>query len=564
MHNRQLSQTPDEPDQPQRPEAMTPLAAKPTQDETNQALLNVDHLKIGIGNRTTRGAAIVMGAQLVRIFVQLATTYFLARLLAPADFGLAAIGFTVLGLLNLFTDLGLTSVTVQLKKLDQNTASALFFINVALGMIALLAIIAASPLLTWIFHDPHVGPVAIGLAISTPINALGAQHQAILMRNMRWGQTQGLGLSSLAMGSLAAVIAAWLFDLGYWALVVQAIVSAATQVTGLWLICPWRPAIVRNWTGVRRALGTSVNLSGTMVLGYLHRQLDNMLIAWRWGTTELGYYARGYSLLMMPLNLITGPLSSAMIPALSRLQDEPVRWRLAYLDALILVTTLGGMLAALLFGGASPIIELVLGPGWDKSRDIFSSLALALLAATPMNTVTWIYISLGRSRRMLLWGVIGTTTYISAFLIGLPFGAVGVALAYGIAQISAFIPCMWMATRHTSTSLADVLKAILPVMAITVIIGLTLRLFADQLGLVLGFLAVALAGLVYLGLFSLLCLTWPPHRRVRDRAIGILQGLRARWRTAGREAEHGPLGQPAPHEEGVKRTADAGASESKA
>ncbi|MEQ1607437.1 MAG: lipopolysaccharide biosynthesis protein [Hyphomonadaceae bacterium] len=536
---------------------MTPPAAKLTQNEKNQALLDVDHLKVGIGKRTTRGATIVMGAQLVRIGVQLTTTFFLARLLVPADFGLVALGITVLGLLNLFTDLGLTSITVQIKKLDQNTASALFFINVALGTLALLAVIAASPALAWIFRNENVALVAIGLATSTPINALGAQHQAILMRNMRWGQTQGLGLTSMTTGSVAAVIAAWLFDLGYWALVIQAIVSAATQVAGVWLICPWRPSFVRSWTGVREAIGTSVNLSGSMVLGYLHRQFDNMLIGWRWGAAELGYYARGYSLLMMPLNLVTGPLSSAMIPALSRLQDEPVRWRQAYLDALILVTALGGGLAAILFGGASPIIELVLGPGWQKSEDVFSSLSLALLAATPMNTVSWIYISLGRSRRMLLWGVIGTSTYVAAFLIGLPFGAVGVALAYGIAQISAFLPCMWMATRHTSTSLADVLKAILPVMTITVIVGLSLRYIADGLGLVPGLLATALAGVAYVGLFALLCLNWPPHRRVRARAIGILQGVLSHRRPARIEAERAARGQPGAREDDIKRTADA-------
>lgn len=375
------------------------MRAKSTQAERNQTFLNVEHLKDGLGKRTTRGVAIVLTAQIARIAIQLFTTFFLARLLIPSDFGVAALAFSVLALISLFTDLGMTSVTVQTKNLDQNTASALFFINVALGVVGLSALVVASPLLVWIFGDEHVGPVIVSIAFVMPIGALGAQHQALLIRNMKWGVIQGLSLTSMAIGSVAAVLGAWLFDLGYWALVMQSIVSAVVNVVGVWWLSPWRPSLVRNWTGVSKAVGTSVNLSGTMVLGFLHRQLDNLLIGWRWGSTELGYYARGYSLLMMPLNLVVGPLSSTMIPALSRLQDEPLRWRQAYLDALIVVTALGGGLAALLFGGASPIIKLVLGDGWQQTENVFSCLVLALLAATPMNTVSWIYISLGRSRR---------------------------------------------------------------------------------------------------------------------------------------------------------------------
>ncbi len=212
---------------------MTSPRGRPTQAERNQAFLDVEHLKVGLGKRTTRAVAIVMGAQMVRIGIQLVTTFFLARLLIPSDFGLVTVGFTVLALISLFTDLGMTSVTVQMKNLDQNTTSALFFVNLAMGIAGLVALIAASPLLVWIFRDEHIGPVAIGLAFSMPIGALAAQHTALLMRNMKWGLIQGLLLASMAMGSLTAVLGAWLFDLGYWALVAQAIVSAATQVIGV-------------------------------------------------------------------------------------------------------------------------------------------------------------------------------------------------------------------------------------------------------------------------------------------------------------------------------------------
>ncbi len=496
---------------------MTTASAKALRETKNQSVLDVDHLKAGLGKRTTQGAAIVVGAQVGRMALQLIATFFLARLLAPADFGLVAVGLTVLGLLNLLTDLGLTSVTVQTKDLDQNTTSALFRINVAVGAGVFLLLVLCAPALGWFFRDERVGGVVIGLATSVPIYALGAQHQALLMRNMKWGVLQSLGLGATAAGSLIAILSAWLLGLGYWALVAQAVSAAVIQVIGVWLVCPWRPSAVSNWGGARKALSTSLHLSGSMMLGYVHRQADNILIGWRWGSTELGYYARSYSLMMLPLNLINGPLYSAFLPSLSRLQDEPERWRAAYLDILIVVTILGGAIGALMFGGAHPIIGIVLGPKWETSEHIFSALAASMLVSSPMNTVAWLYLSLGRSRAMLAWGLLATAFYLLAFIVGLPYGGIGVATGYGLAQLLAFVPCMWMATRRSPVSLKDVLAVCAPIMLVTACVGFALRVVTSQLDLFSGAATIVGAGVIHLGLCLAICLYWPPHERVANR-----------------------------------------------
>ncbi len=490
--------------------------------------MSVDHLKSGLGARTARGGAIVLASQLGRIFIQLTTTFFLARLLAPDDFGVVALAYTVIAVLNLFTDISLNTVTVQAPKLDQNLASGMFYINIVLATVSLGVLAAVSPLLGWAFHDPRLPLVAIGLAAATPLGALGAQHYALLVRNMKWAKLQTLSLSTTAFGAIVGVLSAWLLDIGYWALVVQVVASAATSVIAVWLVCPWRPGAVTNWTAIWPALRMSLNLSGNMIMGFIHRQMDNVLIGWRWGATELGYYARSYSILMMPLNLVVGPLFSAIVPALSRLQDEPAKWRAAYLDSLVVCTAVGGGLAAILFGAPTLLIEIVLGDGWDKSETIFSSLTLALLVSTPMNTVSWIYISLGRADRMLRWGVIGATTYVAAFLIGLPYGAVGVATAYGIAQVLAFTPCMWMATRKTSVSLMDVLMAAGPIMIVTVLTGVALRMATVDSGMVLGIAAACLAAASYAAIVAAIIWFWAPHRRVRDRLMSRAASLLAR------------------------------------
>jgi PST family polysaccharide transporter len=321
-------------------------------------------------------------------------------------------------------------------------------------------------------------------------------------------------------------VAAWLFDAGYWALVIQAWATAAVYSMVSWARCPWRPGRVHDWSGAKSTLKFGLNLTASMILSYFARQFDKILLGWRWGSTELGYYSRAYALLETPLNFLTGPLGSTMVPAMSQMQGDPEKWRKAYLDGLTVITFVGGAMACLLYGGVGPIIAILLGPGWSETRDIFSGLVLSMLAATPMRTTGWIYISLGRTNRMFQWSLIAVPMYVAAFIIGLPHGAAGVALCYSISQLLAFIPCMWMATRNTSVTMADVFAVVLFPTLATVGIGLGLSAATERLDPISGAAAIAAAGVLYAILAAAAVWHLPIYGRLKVRAASVLDRLR--------------------------------------
>lgn len=499
-----------------------------TQTAINEAVLDVDHLKYGLGERTARGGAIVVAAQIGRAIIQIVTTYCLARLLSPDDFGIIAIGYSVLAFILLFTELGLSTVAIQSRTLNQDTASAMLAINLGITLAAVSFAALSAPVTVWIFKDERLASVIVWLAVSAPISALGSQHTALMMRNMQWMKLQIISLAAMAAGSAVAVLTAWLLHIGYWALIVQSMASAVMSAILAWVACPWRPSPVRDWSGAKSALRFSLHLTGVTMMSFVHRQMDNMLIGWRWGPAELGYYSRAYTLLMLPLNLVTGPLSSAIIPAMSRLQDDPPKWRTAYLDALTVVTIIAGAITALLFGAAPLLIDVVFGPGWDEAEKIFSFLVLVMISATPMNTIVWIYVSMGRTRRMLHWSLMAAPFYVLSFVIGLPYGAVGVAAAYSIAQMLAFMPALWMATRTTNISMRDVLSICLPIIVSTILIGGGLRYVVDRAGLASGISVCILASGLHLWLLGLIVWTFPQYRRVRDRGLTLAGPLLVR------------------------------------
>lgn len=510
------------------------------QKERNRQVLNTDHLNGDLGQRTAHGGIIAIIAQPIRMAIQFIAAAIMARLLAPEDFGLVAMAVAVTSFVAIFSELGLTSATIQRAQIDQDTVSGLFFISLGIGLFLMPVVCAFAPVAAWFFKDARVSGLIIVLSVSFPLAALGSQHTALLLRSMRWMTLQWTGLAGHAAGALAGILVAWKTDLGYWSLVVTALVANIVSLSLLWTACPWRPSLVTDWRGARSALGFGAYLAGFSVANFFHRQLDNIIVGWRFGAVELGYYSRGYQLMLLPLNLFNGPLSSAIEPSLSRLQNEPERWRQAFLDALGLVTFLGAGVAACLIAVSGPLITTLYGPGWEKSATIFQWLAASLFAGVPINATGWIYLSLGRTRRMFIWSLIFVPVVSIGFLLAIPYGPVGIAAAYALTMNILLLPCFAFATRGTPVSFSDTLKVILPMAGSGVIAALAGVLFLRPDGHVLVQLlsGAAISGLVYLILAGGFIVRAKVYRELRNRVVILSRGMleRVKERTRSRLA----------------------------
>ncbi len=73
----------------------------------------------GLGRQAARGALLTVGAQAVKIVVQVAGVVVLARLLTPSDYGLVAMVLAVIGVAEIFRDFGLSSAAIQAASLSR-------------------------------------------------------------------------------------------------------------------------------------------------------------------------------------------------------------------------------------------------------------------------------------------------------------------------------------------------------------------------------------------------------------------------------------------------------------
>lgn len=428
-----------------------------------------------IKRRSVRGGVATLAAQGAKFVLNLGSTVVLARLLSPQDFGLIAMVTAVTGFMMIFKDLGLSMATVQRAEINHNQVSTLFWINLGLSAALMLLTLALAPAVAWFYREPRLIAATAVLSTAFLFGGLTVQHQAILRRQMRLSAVAGVEVVAMAAGVLSAIVFAWA-GWGYWSLVWMQIVTAATNAAGVWIASDWRPGRPVRRSGVGSMLSFGGNLTGFHIVNYFSRNFDNMLIGRFCGALPLGLYSRAYSLLLFPIAQITAPVTAVGVPTLSRLQNEPERYRRFYLKAVRFIAYVSMPLVAAMAALSPELIWMVLGREWMGAGPIFTVLAVAAIWQPVGATVGWVYVSRGQAHRMLAWGCISAPLIVLSFLIGLPWGAIGVATAYAVCITLIIVPSFSFALKQSPISVRDVFSVLYHPLALSLIVGLTMAI----------------------------------------------------------------------------------------
>lgn len=403
---------------------------------------NTERLKAGLAARTARGGAVTFASQGFKFLAGLGATMVLGRLLTPGDYGLIGMVVVVTGFVSMFKDLGLSAATVQREEITSAQVSTLFWVNVGLSIGVGMVTAALAPVVAWFYGEPRLTTIMFVYAFGFLFGGLTIQHEALLHRQMRFLAQVGCELVALVATITITIVLAWR-GWGYWALVAGHLTTSFVYMIGIWIVCRWRPGRPTRGAGVRSMLKFGGNLTGFGVVNFFARNLDNMLIGRVWGSNQLGLYAKAYQLLTLPIDQINAPITTVAVPALSRLNDSPDRYRRAYVRIIekIAVVTMPGI--ALLIATADWVVLIVLGPQWTQAAHIFAALGVAALIQPIANTTGWLFISQGRTNDMFRYGLVASTIIVTAIVAGLPWGAVGVATTYALTWVTVIAPLLF-------------------------------------------------------------------------------------------------------------------------
>ncbi|HKY42108.1 MAG TPA: lipopolysaccharide biosynthesis protein [Pyrinomonadaceae bacterium] len=439
--------------------------------------LRTDHLLDSIGARTARGGVVTIFSHGCKFAVGIIATAILARLLTPNDYGLIGMVAVVTNFVSMFKDLGLSLATVQKPEINYAQVSTLFWINIGLSVALCLMLVMISPAVGWFYGEPLVTKITAVTALGLILGGLSVQHEALLKRQMRFFALSLIAFVSMTVGYIVGIFFAWK-GFGYWALVFSQMALLGANTVGVWLACRWVPSPPRRGSDIKSMLSFGGDITGYATVNYFSKNADTLLIGRFAGPQQLGFYTKSAQILSLPTDQLSEPINSVAIPTLSRLAPDPERYRAAYRRMVekVLMFSMPGI--ALMIATSDWLVRIMLGPQWDGTSTILMLMGLAYLFQPLVNTGGLVLVTQGRSREMLHWSLISAPFSILAIVIGLPWGAVGVAASYSFTRLFVVNPLMfWFIGRSGPVPTADFYRLLAPYTGASVLVFLACMAF---------------------------------------------------------------------------------------
>lgn len=457
------------------------------------------------------------------------TTVILARLLAPEDFGLLALGMIAISYLDTIDDLGVSDALVYRQNDPQRAYNVAFFINLGTGSLATLLGFFGAPLAAWFFKEPRVTPLLQALSFSFVLASVGNLLDSRFRKKLDFRTKFFVQVGkALAKGGISIGLA--LTGFGVWSLVWGQLAGAFAGTLLFWLVSHWVPRWEFDWQIARSlyAYGSQVIL--VEILGMIHKNIDYLIVGSLLGAEALGFYSMGFRLPELIIINICYIVGQTLFPAYAKLQNDLPQLRQGYLktiEYLSLVTVPAG---ALMFIIAPEFVTFFYGSKWQPSIAIVQALSLYALVYSLSYNAGDIYKATGRPVILNQLGLLKLAVTIPALWLAAQQGIFAVAVAQALVTLFLTAVRLFVASRIIGLSLEQLAHAFRP--ALLASAGMALLAWRLHLSLLKAppLLSLALVSLTAGGVY--LALLWFLERRVLLQAFNTFSGVFLRRKAA--------------------------------
>jgi polysaccharide transporter, PST family len=447
----------------------------------------------GLFAQARTGTHAVFATRLLSVVCTAASITIMARLIAPADFGVWAMAALPLGLMTIVRELGLVPAIVQARELDPEQQDAYFWTSVgaSLAVAALLAL--AAPLLASFYDAPLLRPVVWVCCISLAVSGIGLVHAALLRRGLQYDKVALIEGGGMVCGLAVGLAGAFLWR-DVWALVAAHLASAVWMCGSAWLLCRWRPGAPGGKPAVNLPFSLQLTLSN--LLAFAGNNVG-LAVGYKFPAADLGFFNRGQQLFNLANFAFLTPITEVGFALLCRLKSGDA-YRHAYVALARRVAVLFIPYALVLPLVAPDLVRALLGPAWDPAAPILAWFAPAVFAQAFAALFAQLLMSQGRGTELRNFGVIDLLVRAGGAMLGSPFGVAGMAAGFSLATLVVSVPLMlWIGGRSGPVKLRHQVAAAWPGVVLAVgaaLAAAAAALAAQRLNLDAGWTRLFLVG----------------------------------------------------------------------
>ena len=454
-----------------------------------------------------------MGGEKIIFLVRL---IILARLLLPDDFGLVAIGLTVLTVATSLTDFGVVAALIQQPATDKRHLDTAWTIGLLRGIIVTVSLLVLAPFIAELFDEGRAAGIIRALAFTALIQAVASIEVARLNRELRFHGLASIRLSAAIANTIVAILLAPHY--GAWALVWGSLAASLINSAFSYVIAPYRPAfrLADTATASIARFGRWIFLIG--VLAVAADAILRWLVATQLGVAELGLFFLAVRLAFLPSQLVSELVSDVAFPVYAELQLNRQKAAAAFRGLLISVA-LALIPACMVLAVLMPdLVQHVLGDRWQGAIVITQLLIISSIAGMLGDGVAPVLKGTGRPAGIAAMDALQLALIL---VLGWPligkYGLVGAGIAWLTAIIASQVLAAWYARRLFDKPFAGLAAPLSAILCAAVLATVVAAVVVDVLEGAPGIAAAAVASAGVAALATL----------VLDRcfSLGILQTI---------------------------------------
>jgi len=396
--------------------------------------------------------------------ISFAISIVLARLLAPAEFGVIAIMLIFINLCGVFVDSGFGSALIQKKDMTEADCCSVFYINITMALVMYGVLFAAAPWISRFYNSPNLVLYLRVLALVMVIRSFSGIQGALLNKRMLFHLSFRINWTALLISGTVGIVLACR-NFGVWALMAQQLTNATITMLSLWFWVKWRPQWLFDWQRAKSLFQFGWKLFVSGLLDTLYNDIYSLTIGKIADLTMLSYYNRGKSIPNIGMGVINSTLGSVLFPAFSEIQSDREKMKLLAKRGLqnIMFAVIPAL--TLLFILAEPLVKILLTEKWLPCV-IFLRLCCIEYLFWPLHTTNLqIITACGRSDVFLILEIIKKVQCAVVILVTYRYGVVAMVAAGAAMGLVGAMENGWMNRKLINyapwTQLIDLLPLIL-------------------------------------------------------------------------------------------------------
>lgn len=335
-----------------------------------------------------------------------------ARILTPADYGLISMAMVVVGFSAILVEFGIDASLIRTQSPSAALYNTAWTLRIIQGTIIASIVFVAAPIAAYFYKDPRVIPIMFAVGAAGLIGSLQNVYVVNFRKSLNFRLDFVFSFIPRFSSFLAAVSAVVILE-SYWGLVIgicaNEIVRTITSYVMIkqrasWSLAEWRDLTSFSGWYFLRGLGE-----------FMTYEFDRFLLGTLAGAQKTGLYSVSRQISDLPATEIVLPIGRALLPTLSKLNDQPERLRAA-IEKTITATLIVAAPAALGFAVIAPeFVLLLFGTRWMDAMSLVAIFSIGAMLSGFRTTAANVFVVTGHLKANAALSWIQATYVLSLF-----------------------------------------------------------------------------------------------------------------------------------------------------